>query len=450
MIIKFIDNKSNGISSIILLAIINSLFYNLFFDNLIYGDANEYNLLAKNIIKGYFSLSVDDIADLSMKREPLYPFLLSLTYKIFGSNSFFIHIIQIILFSGISLLTYLLSKEIFNHRVSLFSALLVSILPTLANYTSYLLTEVLFSFLLILFIYLITLAFKNNKIYLYCFAGSILGLGALTKAILTPVFIFIILIIFFYKIHNIPYKNLIVFLLSYIIIIFPWSYRNFQNFDSFQISLRGGDALWMSASTLDYTSDQIKQNLIFNFSEYLGDKIYPNLVNNPRDFILMRNDLYFDKFENLRSKNLNPKEIDKLLTSEALNKIKKKPHIYAIQRFLELQKMLAFLYIPALNQTHFYTEFIKKKNGNLKLSLIKAPFKIIGYLMFFISLISFFLHKKEFKNYVFIFFIIFYINLTYSLLFGLGRYSVPLIPFYVIFFTSSLMFVCKKSIYRNK
>ena len=223
--------------------------------------------------------------------------------------------------------------------------------------------------------------------------------------------------------------------------ISPWSYRNYKNFNTLEISLRGGDALWMSASTINYTSLQIYQNSVFNFSEYLGNKIFPDIVDNPRDFILLRNDLYQERAKQLSLENvdLNQSEIDDLLKKEALSIIIKKPHIYFIQRFLEFQKMLFFIYIPALNQQHVMDSFNSYNYGNTILSLIKAPFKLLSIIIFLLSIYGIFIKKNFFKKYVFVFLIILYINVVYSLLFGLGRYAVPIIPFYMIFCTAGLI-----------
>ena len=75
-----------------------------------------------------------------------------------------------------------------------------------------------------------------------------------------------------------------------------------------------------------------------------------------------------------------------MLAKEAMLKIIKNPITYILQRFLELQKQISFLYIPSLNQydidLYLKTNITKNlyladyKYGNLILSLIRFPFKI--------------------------------------------------------------------------
>ena len=106
--------------------------------------------------------------------------------------------------------------------------------------------------------------------------------------------------------------------------------------------------------------------------------------------------------------------------------------------------MLSFMYIPALNQSHIMEYVSKYNNGNFFLSLIKAPFKISGYLIFFISLYSMLRILRTNLNLIILPIVIIYFNLMYSLLFGLGRYSVPLIPIYLILFIHSLVLISQK------
>ena len=162
---KFFNLKSKYILAIILLlSILNSVFFVFVFDNPIYGDAKEYEIIALSITNGHYSLDAYEPYSPTMHREPLYPFLLSIIFKIVGyqtlpqAEPFYynvVYIIQILLFSITCLFTILISKEIFNKKVATLSGILISIFPTLANYPSFLLSETLFSFLLISFVFII-------------------------------------------------------------------------------------------------------------------------------------------------------------------------------------------------------------------------------------------------------------------------------------------------------
>ena len=80
-----------------------------------------------------------------------------------------------------------------------------------------------------------------------------------------------------------------------------------------------------------------------------------------------------------------------------MEKILNKPFIYLAQRFLEFEKMLSFNYLPILNQINTQSYFNEKfsYNGSFYLSLIKAPFKILGYLIFILSQVLLMAQKQK-------------------------------------------------------
>ena len=337
---KFFNLKSKYILAIILLlSILSSVFFVFVFDNPIYGDAKEYEIIARSITNGHYSLDAYEPYSPTMHREPLYPFLLSIIFKIVGyqtlpqAEPFYynvVYIVQILLFSITCLFTFLISKEIFNKKVATLSGILISIFPTLANYPSFLLSETLFSFLLIFSIFLLTKSFKLKKTLIFFCSGIFLGLVSLTKSmgVLFILFVIISMIIKYKKLRKKFFLNLFVLIIGFTTIIFPWSLRNYKTFDTFQISMRGGHALWMAADQLDYSKEQIIQSIVFNFSETIGNKLFPNVFekiikeNNKlkiiytsetsSKFILLRNITYGLREEQLKELGfLTPESIEK-------------------------------------------------------------------------------------------------------------------------------------------
>ena len=442
---------------IILISIINAAFYSFSFTNIVFADATQYDLIAKNILKGSFSLSTESPYLPTMQREPLYSFFLSIIYNVFGYNHAAVYIIQIIIFSLISVLTYYLAKNIFNYKIAIISGLSVALLPTLANYTGFILTELLFTFILLCTIFILQISLKVNNKFLFFISGISISLCVLIKAYML-LFILMIIIYMIYKYYHVKINlllNLFMLLSGFFLILSFWSIRNFQKFDTFQITGRGGLSLWMAAEQIDDSNKLILKNIVFNFSEYIGKNIFLESYDEPNKVILARADKYHLKIEELESLGYSSiVEIEKKMTEEAIKKIFENPITYSLQRFLELQKMISFLYIPSLNQfdINFYKKnsvvknlyFQKFSSSDILLSLIKFPFKILGYLMFFISIYSIIKLRGNFKDIYLLIAIIFYTNLIYSLLFGLGRYGVPLIPYYVILTSWALSEFFKK------
>ena len=129
---------------------------------------------------------------------------------------------------------------------------------------------------------------------------------------------------------------------------------------------------------------------------------------------------------------------------EALPVIKKAPLKYAAQSLLEGLKMTAFLYIPILNEPHITEEFQRTEKGRLLISAARGIFRALAYLVLLLTLLGFFGERKKWRQWIFIAAIIVYINLSYSLLFGWGRYNVPLIPLYIMFAVAGFAFIKKK------
>ncbi len=427
---------------ILLLSFLNSCFFAFVFNNPIVADAHQYDQIALNITKGYYSLDDLEPYTPTMLREPLYPFFLSIIYKVFGHHYNIVYIFQICLFSLTCLFTYIISKSIFDYKVATLSGILISIFPTLANYPSYILTETLFSFLLILSIFLLLKSFKLKKTSIFFYSGISLGLVSLTKAVglLFILFVIISMIISYNKLRKNFFLNIFILIIGFTTIILPWSIRNYKTFDTFQISLRGSGNLWMAANQLDYSKDQIIQSIVYNFSETIGFKLFPNAVKAKRQFILLRANNVSKRMEQLKHLGYSTTSIEKQLQVEALEKIFNKPIIYTLQRFLEFEKMLAFSYIPSLNQPHIEDYFYKYNNGDIVLTILKAPFRLSGYLIFCLTVYGIIITRHKFSQYLFLVLIIIYINLIYSLLFGLGRYAVPLIPYYLIFTSCALTY----------
>ena len=156
---------------IFIISLINGCFYSFYLTNTVFADASQFELLGRNILDGHFSLSKEYPYLPSMHREPLYPFFLSIIYKIFDYNNLFIYFFQIIIFYLITLLTYVVAKNIFDKKVAILSSFIVSLLPTLANYTGFILSELFFTFILIILIYLLIIAFQTKKNYFFLLVG---------------------------------------------------------------------------------------------------------------------------------------------------------------------------------------------------------------------------------------------------------------------------------------
>ncbi|MCX6639845.1 MAG: tetratricopeptide repeat protein [bacterium] len=157
--------------------------------------------------------------------SPLYPYLLSFFYRIFGPFP------QVGLFfqalAGIALvyLMFRLGKALFNENVGLLSAALAAFYRPFVYYEGVLLTSTLI-LLLNAFILLMLLS-KSQKIRVYLILGGLLGLSTLGRPSIL-LFATMLMIYFLWKPPELGRKSAVFLILGILIILLPVAYRNYH------------------------------------------------------------------------------------------------------------------------------------------------------------------------------------------------------------------------------
>jgi len=188
------------------------------------GDANYYFELSQNL--NYF-FTQDTL------RGPVVILLFALGNFLFQSNLGAI-IIQLLLKSTAAVLVYLLGRRFFSPKVGKIGALLFALEPYSLYFVSFYMSETILVFLLLLAVYSFVLYFDNNKYGWLILTFIILGLLSLTKPI--TLFLPLVFVVFFWLKGMRSKVKLLVGLLVFILVIFPWLLRNKLLFDTWQIS----------------------------------------------------------------------------------------------------------------------------------------------------------------------------------------------------------------------
>ena len=237
-------------------------------------DETHYQRIAENILNHHeFSYKVGQPHAL---RPPLFPFFLSAIYLITGGVHFnSIRIAQILLSLGIIILLYPLGKHFFDRRIGLLASFIFAVYPSFIFFTHLLLTEVLFTFFLILFVYFFLKFLKtetikeeeqtnileakrvtsfplslifNTRYRNILLTGLFLGLGALTRSGLYP-FLFIAIIFVFFVCRGMLIEKLrwaSILTIGFILVVSPWAIRNYILFkDLVIIDTIGGLNLYL-------------------------------------------------------------------------------------------------------------------------------------------------------------------------------------------------------------
>ena len=147
------------------------------------GDAADYDNIARNLLDRHQFVSTR-MGGLVSYRPPLYPMLLAGTYAVWGISPVPILIIQALLGAGICLQIYRITARIYGPRSGLFSAAIAALYPPLIYYSTQLLAETLFIFLLLAAVELIDNDTGSPCRWLG--AGAVFGLAALCRPVIFP------------------------------------------------------------------------------------------------------------------------------------------------------------------------------------------------------------------------------------------------------------------------
>jgi len=252
-------------------------------DELIY-DAHNYDVMVKQLldkkILGYASESPNAFT------TPGFPIFLAIIYKIFGyadgSPVMAVRVIQIILGTLTILFLHLLAKHISNWRVGLITAFFASIYLVAIWVPTTILTETLYTFLFILYLYIQFIAISKKSYVLNFAAGLTLAAAVLVRPLIAPL---IVLPYIYYYLINRDKTLLKQFLFNaagFVLLMMPWWIRNLVVLKKFVLFatqedplLRGTYPYGIGEENIPYTNQKqeaikrIKEGFTNDFWFYL-------------------------------------------------------------------------------------------------------------------------------------------------------------------------------------
>lgn len=401
------------------------------------GNEILYNTIAHNILE--LSSFTSDKKDIAAVSEPFYPVFLSGVYIIFGKDSFdAVRLIQILLFAFTVLIVYSFTKEIMDDRTAKIIGLLVALFFPLAANASQFTRETLFAFLLVVLISSLYKAERTLKIKWFVFSGIILGLAVLTNAVAQFFIIFVILGFFlslrkdFFRKHLLLKLGLLT--LFFILVIGAWSFRDFGQGPK-ALNLKAGGVLGRKAEMIESVRGEI-------YLRHLGGQLFGYYFFEKEGFnpsMLLGSPKTSKAFYGMLARGESVEEIGKKLSEESLQTIVGNlPRYFAIS-FLELLQFNSPI-LPnseTLEAAPAQNLFIKNSHPKIPAIIkiiILLSLRIVYWLFFGFMIYGLIRAVKDWKKFIWIILIILYFNLTYSALFGIPRYSIPIYPFYIVFF----------------
>lgn len=155
-------------------------------------DEQSYDEIAGNLAT--IASFADKSGEPTSLRPPLYPAMLAGVYRVWGNHNYLAaRLTQAILGALTVIPLFSLAKRMFSRRVAIWSTALFALEPSLAGYTGLLLSETLFTLLLVLSCLLMQRLLLDGRFRWAVLFGLTVGLAALTRSLLLPMLPIILL-----------------------------------------------------------------------------------------------------------------------------------------------------------------------------------------------------------------------------------------------------------------
>jgi 4-amino-4-deoxy-L-arabinose transferase-like glycosyltransferase len=190
-------------------------------------DERDYDTLGTNLVEhGEFAFSAGQPIS---QRPPLYSVLVAGTYAVCGVKNYqAVRFVQDLLSLATLVLVYALGHRLFCRRVGIWAAGWYALYPSLLIYNDLMLTECLFTFLLVLMLWILARAVQSGSGLLLAVSGVVLGLAALTRSVLwlLPAPLGLLLLFFWPGSLVRRAAAACVFVAAFAATLAPWSVRN--------------------------------------------------------------------------------------------------------------------------------------------------------------------------------------------------------------------------------
>ncbi len=211
-------------------------------------DERDYDQIAVSLAtRGEYGFAPGQLTSI---RPPLYPAFLASIYRVAGVQNYqAVRGVQIVLSLLTTVLVYLLARRLYDQRIAMAAAALHCLYPSLVGATNLVLTESLFTFLLVGFLLLIERSMATQSRSALAGAGVVLGLAALTRSVvwLFPPFA-VLLIIAFNRQLSWPRRlaSALPLVLGFALTLAPWTIRNTRLQETFTtVDVMGGRNVMM-------------------------------------------------------------------------------------------------------------------------------------------------------------------------------------------------------------
>lgn len=249
------QTSTKTILLLFLLSLSFNLCFSFFFPHMHY-DSPYYDRVGWNIAQGHgFSMSKEAPYKPYFKKPIGYYLFLGIVYYLFGHNYTDVFIAQSLVNALTVIIVFLIARMVFDQNIATITGAIMALDPFYGFYASTILTETLFTFFLVISMYLLIRSAKEEtatSIRWSILAGIMIGIATLVKNSVQylPLFaaaLYFILI----RSKKIALRNSILLIAAYCIIVLPWMIRTYHHFGKFKIATL--NPIWsIYAATFEY------------------------------------------------------------------------------------------------------------------------------------------------------------------------------------------------------
>ncbi len=234
-------SKSLGIASVLLVVAVNALLlfvvvprvsrHFMWSYTMNHYDGDGYDQIAENLADGNGYRLYPDTAK-TLLREPGYPILLAGLYETFGRSLLLVQLLNLSLALATALLIMRIASQLSSSRLLIFgSPLLFLFHPETLLAESRGGVEIIFGFMLTLYVLTVYRAIRSNRWWDYLASGAVLGLTCLVRS--TPI-LFPILLLGFLLLFKPTgdsgaaiFRNVTIMVVAMFVVLSPWIIRNY-------------------------------------------------------------------------------------------------------------------------------------------------------------------------------------------------------------------------------
>ncbi len=399
------------------------------------SDASLYYQLSLNVAAGNgLSMAAAPPHNWVGTREPLYPLVMGGIFWMSTTALSVVFIAQALMHAATALIIWRVGVTLGGARLGLVAGLVVAVFPTLANYTVYTLRETFFTLLVVLAVALTLRAMRRDAVGGFAGAGLAWGAAILCRGVVLPMpaLIAVMLVVTAGPAWRRGVRQALTLVVCAIATVGAWGAYSARIDADWSATPRVWQNLYVRASKVALSGHELKMYSLYSLSESIAERVYPgkNLRSVGEGYFYRG---FGEKVRAMRERGLSDDDIADTLRAEALAFIAEHPGWFALTGLHELVKFNTFFQVPLINEEGFGPRLGIAPGV---LALARGLFKLAGFAIVAIALVA---AWKRWRALPVVVLLIVFLNAAHAGLDSIGRYAVPLTPFYLLLASWAVM-----------